>query len=528
MGFARSSLFVFGHVVSFLSGLEVQASSPVEGILEQLRVVRERAFEVETRESTRKFKVLEGTTDAGVKELRVLEIDDAAWSFGLYRTERLLLVARAILSENYDSWFLVQPFGEVEMFSYHATTENTVALVRNVLQSRFPSESSFVERLTEWKALGSFLFSSQSLRDSLDEIVERQINNLELSLRLAEASQRGFGVPPQMQRLLEEQVLGEWSSIAQALEGLETGVKKAVAADAGAALLGGALIRFGASSALRACGANCSLSKLRGFVQSMRARVSRPRLTGSRVAAAGALQSFYALSSPVRTRLAVAALHAKTQVSQSLAIGGGQFVNVMKAGYQQRGYVSLIPGAQVVSELILNGAEVVRNHPLVTAEKITSDPEFFRNLLFASSQSFLMAGITNGVSGSLKKRLLICAAVAMTNSVAFSFAFEGDPNLERLAVDMGWEAVVSNSATQISLRSIAFFEEMAQAALGVAQAGPLRFAGYAMAFTGETLGLLGYNTVTRSEDIPWEKIFFPGHDQSPDLHWYPVFESISP
>lgn len=159
-----------------------------------------------------------------------------------------------------------------------------------------------------------------------------------------------------------------------------------------------------------------------------------------------------------------------------------------KEGVLQFKYIALAQATQIVGEVAARPGDLFDVNPIIMTKKVLNDEEFMHDVAYMTNETFWMAGVSNMFASDLKKRIAICGAIGMVDSMAMSLVIKGETNGSRVALDTSWEMLVGNLQTQIDVTALRYFEGMAKR-----KANPrLKLLGYVVAFVDQAVGYFGY------------------------------------
>jgi hypothetical protein len=159
-----------------------------------------------------------------------------------------------------------------------------------------------------------------------------------------------------------------------------------------------------------------------------------------------------------------------------------------KEGVLQFKYIALAQATQILGEVAARPGDLFDVNPIVMTKKVLSDREFMHDVAYMTNETFWMAGVSNMFASDLKKRIAICGAIGMVDSMAMSLLIKGETDGSRVALDTSWEVLVGNLQTQIDVTALRYFEGLAKR-----KANPqLKLLGYVVAFVDQTVGYFAY------------------------------------
>ncbi len=403
------------------------------------------------------------------------------------------------------TWFVIFPTRVIRPIEYVQTTNDPWPAAYNIIQNNISTEYDWYTWVLLEKFATTVSIACSSTKTFFDELVQEQLTLYDLEIRLNHLAQ----INPRDPFLLlgRRFVVDSWADmVARIDKHMNQDTWANLGADVGITLVGGKLVTLGykgvSQGAARVSqtqlGVNLA-TQFRNLRTGVSERVSsatqRLVRTNGRVATeVAARYTLSALTLQQKTIFAVSYLQSKSVIARVALDSAGTLLSVAKAGLYQSRYVGMVAGIQLGAETLARPEDLFDRDPLVMIEKLSQDEQLIQNMAYMSNETFWMAGVaTHFASSSLKKRLALCATVALVNSIGINLLVGGEPDPQRIAVDTSWESVVGNVQTQIDMRAMQYFEGLAERSVNPR----LRFAGYALAVVSKQgAGYYGYAEVT--------------------------------
>jgi len=414
------------------------------------------------------------------------------------------------------TWFLIKPTEVLEPFQYIQTMRDPWPTVQRVIETYIPTETDWHKWVLLEKFAATVSLAASSRKTFFEELVQEQLTLYDLEIRLNHRAQTNPKDP--FLDLARGFIANSWKDIQARIDKhMNQDIWVNIGADVAITLVGGKLISLGIKGAGKGAaqlahsrlGVNLSnqLQNLRSGVTSRVSSAAQKVVgVGGRLATTSAGR--YALNSLTlkqKTSLAISYLHSRSVIGRMALDSAGTLFSVAKAGVYQTRYVGMVAGIQLTAETLARPEDLFDPDPLVMVEKMSQDQDLIQNMAYMSNETFWMAGVaTHFASSSLKKRLALCASVALVSSFGINMIVGGEPNPERIALDTSWESIVGNVQTQIDMRAMQYFEGLSERSVNP----KLRFAGYALAIvSNQGAGYYGYAEVThlfenRSQNAP--------------------------
>lgn len=182
---------------------------------------------------------------------------------------------------------------------------------------------------------------------------------------------------------------------------------------------------------------------------------------------------------------------AKGRIARTLYKGIKWPAKVLTAAAKEWKYILIGPSLQLGAEAYARHEEIQDDNPAVMAQNLITNPDVQQNIAYMTTETILMTGLSKNLK-TTKAKFMASGAVALTNSSILNLAIKDNPDLQRMAVDTGWEMVVGNAQVQLELKALEFFEKLA-----LKKNNPkLKLLGYAVVFVDTSVGYVVYSKVT--------------------------------
>jgi hypothetical protein len=230
----------------------------------------------------------------------------------------------------------------------------------------------------------------------------------------------------------------------------------------------------------------------------------------------GAVQAVR-LSIAERTALLVRGLKSREVVSAIFARSATALKAVAKGALVQWKYIAATQALELGVEVYERKDTLYSPNPYVFAKRIVTDRDLLEDIGFMTWDSTLATGVSQA-DPNVKRRMVVCGVLSLVNSEGMSFLVKKEPDKTRMAIDTSWEVVVGNIETQIDLKSLNYFEAMAEKSGN----SKLKLLGYAVAFVDDTVGYWAYEKVTNRYERVKTKNAAAGKSVG-YFEWIPLF-----
>lgn len=210
----------------------------------------------------------------------------------------------------------------------------------------------------------------------------------------------------------------------------------------------------------------------------------------------------------------------KGRISRTIMKGFQWPVKVAKAAGQEWKYLMIGPSLQLGAEAYARYDDIQDPDPAQMAQNLITNSEVQQNIAYMTTETVLMTGISKNLK-TTKAKFIASGVVALTNSSILNLAIKDNPDLQRMALDTGWEMVIGNAQVQGELKALEFFEKLA-----LKKNNPkLKLLGYAVVFIDTSVGYVAYSKVT-SAISPNEKPKEQSKEE-PKMMLVPVLAEVS-
>ncbi len=458
---------------------------------------------------TEKFTLVEGRDEAGDKEVVIYFHEDRMT--GVFDTIVPVMWGRDLDGDQYyDAWFFVREDGvAVHARSKHSQQPDGWDVASRILRQEGIEDRSIFRVTVE--ALKDFTLSGNYRSEYLHALRRDQIELLSLEILEARLVRSNPGSPEldQMRLTISE----GWADISKRIGPayfLNFTTRYAVDVVLGRLLAGKAFPRT----------TSWIQGQARKLTQSELAQILHHRfvshVTGRGAAALNRIKSggktvlsrtgsgmtavparWAAMKVGQRVKTLVQGMRARSKIFRGVTDGLGRIWN-------RKLYIVGSQTVQVVAEAAVRIEQIRDPNIAITVQNLVSEKDFRHNFLYMTTESVLFTGIGESIPG--KRGLAICALVSLANSALFSFVIKGEADLGRVALDTTWEMTAGNiQVNRIDLPVIREFDALSKVEdlnLGIrAMKGrPMRFLGYALAFTDQAIGYGFYSALTSQRD----------------------------
>lgn len=239
----------------------------------------------------------------------------------------------------------------------------------------------------------------------------------------------------------------------------------------------------------------------------------------SKVLAAGTARlGFIRLTAKEKVSRSIDYLQARSVIARVALKGMGHVTGVVKSGVAAMPYIALTQTTQIIAETLARPDDLFDSNPLVMARKMANDEDFVQNVAYMTNETFWMAGVNNYLD-TAKKKIAICGAIGLVDSVTMALVIKGEANPIRVGFDAGWEAVIGNVQALADTSAIVYFQRLAEKTGN----SKLRLLGYVIALVDQGVGYFGYAMVSRMvDDISTPTPVPPAQNSAPQLKLIPV------
>lgn len=511
----RWSSALLGIGLAFFSACAPAVAAPLAQTTASARLIQTR----EVSDGKRHFTLQELYNARGEYEVRVL-LNEERWFAPT--SHRTLLVGRAIdvpealtkglrgadalRPKRITTWFIPTSLQILNPIEFLQTGDDPWPTALSVIQSKLNTENRWYSWVLIESIAPQISLAISHTTDFFAAIKEEQMDLLDFEIRLGHLE---LTHPDDPLIPIGRQVLVEgWASIRDRVRNEKTkdvwlyaagDVALTVTAGKVFALvgkwLGGATTTF-SKSALGKTVAS-SYERLSDSLQTKAASVASRLKHVSSPMTAEALGRVAFVHLPIKQKViqSIAALEQRSAVARTAIKGMGMFAGLIRSGVAELPYIGLAQMMQVVAETAARPEDLFDPNPIVMAKKMAGDADFIQNVAYMTNETFWMAG-ANHYLNSAKKKIAICGAIGLVDSVTMSLLIKGEANPRRIAFDSGWEAAIGNIQTLIDTTSIAYFHNLA-----VKTKNPkLRLLGYVVAFVDQGAGYFGYAAISRMVD----------------------------
>jgi hypothetical protein len=186
-------------------------------------------------------------------------------------------------------------------------------------------------------------------------------------------------------------------------------------------------------------------------------------------------------------------LDARGAVSNAVARGLRVLGGTLRRGYAQKRYIGGTELMQLLAEGYQRRQTLLDPNLIVMADRVTSDEELLRNMMFMTSEAFLMTSVHGNARLSVPRRFVICGLIGMVNSTATTLFFKSSLDPAGTLADGGWEALIGNSQVFVDTELLPHLLKSA----AIPGARPL---GFALAMVDQAAGFTAYSWLTRNFD----------------------------
>lgn len=459
-------------------------ANPLEGHLLKSRTLQDEG---------REFRVDELVNPRGEYEVHVILLEKR-WL--VPDTQRTLLIGRAIdePQRRVTTWFVPASLEILSPIEYTQIGDDPWPTARSLIQNRFGAEKRFYAWVAFETLAPQLSLAIAQADDFFEQIKKEQLElfDLEVRTRHLELTNPQDPFLPIARSLLAQ----GWASLAERVHEEKTQkVWKYAAGDVALKwvtmkafqiagnFLGTAAQKISETEALSVVKER--LVKLSGTARTKAAKAASIAGSGLRLAAVK-------MTLQQQISSAVSYLEARSALSRVAVKSALAVFKTAKAGVREFKYIGQTQAIQIAMETLARPEDLFDPNPLIMAKKMSSDEDFVQNVAYMANETFWMAGVSSMLQDNLKKRLAICGAIGLVDSLSMSILVKGEADPTRIALDTGWEALLGNLQTQLDVGALRYFENMA-----ARQRNPkLRFVGYAVAIVDQAAGYFGYAKVT--------------------------------